>query len=221
MSNFKNAVLLGIAFLALFAIAELLYHRTKVKAEYTRKFVHVITGLLTLLFPLLFDHHIWVLLLCAGFALILTVSLKMKWIPSINGIDRESVGSIAYPVAVYGCFMVFEHHQRDLLFFYVPILVLAICDPMAALFGQRWPIGRYRLSGGYKSLMGTSMFVASAFAVTILLVWCIPTSGGVSRWPMVVGVSVLCAFAEAVSPKGWDNITIPGTALLVMELSDR
>jgi phytol kinase len=42
--------LLGLSFLVLFGIAELLYHYGKVKAEITRKTVHIGTGILTLYF---------------------------------------------------------------------------------------------------------------------------------------------------------------------------
>ncbi len=202
----------------LFAIAELMYHKLGVRAEYTRKFVHILTGFLTLLFPIFFNHHAWVLLLCTGFAVILVVSLKMRLIPSINAIDRESVGSIAYPVAVYACFLFFEYHDRDLLFFYVPILMLAICDPMAALFGKRWPLGRYRIGPGYKTAMGTGMFVISAVGVNVVLLTRLSAPSFTHLWALVGLIAIACAFAEALSPKGWDNVTIPAAALVVLEL---
>ena len=130
-----SPLVLGLCFLALFGLAEFLYHKQKVKAEITRKIVHVGTGLLTLLFPI-FLHDQWqVLFLCTAFLLILLASLQFKLLPSINSIDRVSHGSILYPVAVYGCYLAYSYADKGLFFFYLPILTLAICDPLAALIG--------------------------------------------------------------------------------------
>ncbi|MBX9450243.1 MAG: hypothetical protein KL787_11230 [Taibaiella sp.] len=98
--DIKNAFILAACFLGLFVIAEVIYRLFHVKAEYTRKLVHTGTGLLALLFPVLLSSHWAVLILCAAFALILTISLQYKFLPSINAIERRSVGSLAYPAAV-------------------------------------------------------------------------------------------------------------------------
>ena len=140
-TDWINTAILSASFLALFGLAELLYHFAHVKVELTRKLVHLGTGALTLLFPVMLSNHWFVLLLCGSFALILIVSLRFKLLPSINAIDRVSVGSLAYPVSVYGCYLVFQAEHQHFGFFYIPILTLAICDPIAALAGKRWPLG--------------------------------------------------------------------------------
>lgn len=59
-----NTLYLAAAFLGLFGIAEWLFVTYKPQAEYTRKFVHIGTGLLSLLFPLLLTS-VWSVLFCA------------------------------------------------------------------------------------------------------------------------------------------------------------
>ncbi len=135
------AALLTLSFLALFGTAELLYHKLHVPVELTRKGVHTGTGLLTLLFPVLLHSHWTVLFLCASFGLLLLASIRFHFLPSINAIERESVGSLAYPVAVYGCYLAFLQYDCQYLYFYLPILILTFCDPIAALVGRKWPIG--------------------------------------------------------------------------------
>jgi len=225
MSQVTITAILAAAFLVLFGTAELLYHVFKVKAELTRKFVHVFTGVLTLLFPVLLENHWYVLFLCASFALILLLSLRFKLLKSINAIDRESHGSIAYPAAVYGCYLFFAQHRDadpsgngEYLFFYLPILMLAVCDPMAALFGKRWPLGPYRVAGGTKSLLGSSMF----FVTAVLLCFGLGYAFSGARTEGFILLCVLAAFsctiAEALSGKGLDNISIPGVAVLLLYL---
>ena len=88
------------SFLALFGIAELLYHYAKVYIEITRKVVHIGTGLITLSFPLVLTTHWSVLILTISFVVILVISKKFNLLKSINGIRRSSRGSILYPIII-------------------------------------------------------------------------------------------------------------------------
>src|SRR5690606_21713832 len=142
--------LLAGCYLTLFALGELLYHVLSVKVEITRKLVHAGTGLLALLFPVLLNSHWWALLLCASFAAILICSLRFGFLQSINAIDRRSVGSLVYPIAVYGCYLSYSYQGHQYIYFYLPIMVLAISDPLAALCGKRWPWVPYRIGGATK-----------------------------------------------------------------------
>ena len=212
-----NTLLLGGCFLALFAVGELLYHRFKVKAELTRKLIHFGTGLLTLLFPVLLGNHWLVLLLCGTFAVILIVSLRCNLLQSINAIDRQSIGSLSYPVSVYCCYRAFDHFGQQYLYFYLPVLILAICDPIAALTGKKWPVGPYRVRSERKSLLGSGMFFLTAFALAVALPAALghPFPAAALLLHAVV-IAAVSAFTEGVSTKGSDNLTIPAAVLLVM-----
>ena len=73
--NILHTIFLAGVFLILFASAELLYHKFKVKAEITRNYVHIITGLLTMLVPPLIENHWLVMALSGSFLIILTAYL--------------------------------------------------------------------------------------------------------------------------------------------------
>jgi dolichol kinase len=214
-TDLLHTALLAGAFLLLFATAEVLYHWLHVKVELTRKFVHVGTGMLTLLFPVLLNNHWLVLFLCASFAMILIVSLRFRLLPSINAIERFSVGSLAYPVSVYGCYLVFDHFHYNYVYFYAPILILAICDPVAALMGKRWPKGKYAIGKETKTLMGSGMFLFSALIVYGTLMLCLfPGTPLVLLIAKGLVVATISCVAEALSGKGTDNLTIPVAVLL-------
>lgn len=212
-----NTIILSALFLTLFGLAELLFHKFKVKVELTRKLVHFGTGLLSLLFPFMLGNHWLVLFLCASFAIILVLSLKFNFLKSINAIERESVGSIAYPVSVYCCYLAFDHFNHQYIYFYLPILILAICDPVAALCGKRWPLGKYKIGKDYKTMMGSCMFFLSAFVLIIFLSYF--NNDGIETTTLIYKsafIAFISTVSEAFSRKGYDNLTIPASVLIAL-----
>ena len=208
-----NTAFLSLAFLGLFGIAEVLYHYFKMQVEHTRKLVHLGTGLLTLLFPVMLDDHRLVLLLCASFAGILLLSLRFNLLRSINAIDRVSAGSILYPAAVYLCYLGYDRFNGQYIYFYLPILTLAICDPVAALTGKKWPLGKYRIGKDNKTLMGSAMFFISSFLLSLGLFILNDTPFDTRMIFLSFIIGLACAVIEGISPKGSDNLSIPLTAL--------
>lgn len=217
-----NSIILASSFFTLFGVAEVLYHFLKVKVELTRKFVHIGTGFLSLLFPLMLGSHWPVLFLCAGFGVILILSLKFNLLKSINAIDRESMGSLCYPVSVYFCYVAYEHYNHIYVFFYLPILILAISDPIAALTGKKWPLGKYKINKDNKTLMGSSMFFLSSFLICIIYFGYARKDNTSSPFEysfificsLIIGI--VSSIAEAFSRRGYDNLTVPASVLFVM-----
>ncbi len=218
-TSLLNTFLLAAAYLVLFAVGEVLYHKCKVKVEISRKVVHIGTGLLALLFPLLLDNHWLVLILCAAFAIILVVSLRFGFLPSINAVERKSIGSLAYPVAVYGCYLAFLFNGHQYHYYYLPILVLAVCDPVAGLAGRKWPIGPYAIAGAHKTLMGSAMFLLSALLLVGSYIFFAGHPLTVPAIASILIIAVLATLAEAVSRDGYDNVSIPFSVILGLLLT--
>lgn len=210
---------LSASFLALFAIGELLYHVFHVQAEFTRKWSHIGTGILTLLFPIFFTSHWYVLLMCSSFALLLILSIRYGFLKSINAVERETVGSICYPLSVYIAFLVYEW-QGSILTFYVPILILAIADPMAAFVGKTWPWKPFHLFGQSKTMAGSMAFAITAFFVVFSLVYPVWVSMNFDSKYLfsLIGLAIWSSAIEAISAKGWDNLTIPLGAMTYLIL---
>lgn len=212
-----NTTLYAGLFLALFGVAELLYHFAKVYVEITRKMVHIGTGLITLSFPIFLETHWSVLILTVSFVVILGLSKKFNLLKSINGISRSSRGSILYPIIIYVTYWIYTLFD-DVLFFYLPILILAICDPIAALTGKKWPLGKYRIFKETKTLMGSSAFFVSCLILTSSFV--IPLRESLLEIVCVtLFISLITTLVEAASQKGWDNLFIPLTVTASLLLS--
>lgn len=213
-------VLLGMstAFLLLFAISEWLYLKKNVQVEITRKISHIGTGILTLLFPVFLTSHWEVLILCSSFLVLLVLSIRFKFLKGINNVERTTYGSVLYPVAVYLVYLAYAS-TGNLGHFYAPILILAISDPVAALVGKNWPMIPYSIGSEEKTVAGSVAFSISAFFIAGMI-WIV---GGevlsVQSIFTVLAIAILSALTEAVSRKGWDNLSIPLSVLLVIWVS--
>lgn len=212
-----NTALYAGLFLVLFGIAEIMYHFAKVYVEITRKTVHIGTGLITLTFPLFLETHWSVLILTVSFVGILGISKRFGLLKSINAISRFSRGSVLYPIIIYVTYWIYTLFD-DVLFFYLPILILAICDPIAALTGKRWPYGKFTIFKETKTLVGSSAFFLSCALLTTSFV--VPLrENPVEMVCVTVFISLATTLVEAASQRGWDNLFIPLTVTTSLLLS--
>src|SRR4051812_14419108 len=121
----------------LIAITEMLHRYFKWPVEQSRKFIHVAGGLLSLLLPRFFTSH-WPVLILASIAFVLLfVTYRKKLLPSVHQVKRQTVGSVLFPLPVYGCFLIASLKENYLLF-YLPISLLAIADTAAEIGGNKW-----------------------------------------------------------------------------------
>jgi dolichol kinase len=146
--------------------------------------------------------------------------MKFQLLPSINGVERMTVGCVLFPIIIYVCFVLFQYTEQVMLY-YLPILILAICDPIAALVGIRWPLGKFKTFGTTKTLSGSiGFFIASILITTPML-----ASTTTTEWPILLLVSLvlsaITAFVEAISHKGYDNVTIPGSVVAVLLITNQ
>jgi phytol kinase len=207
-------------FMALFAFAELLYLKAGTDAEYTRKIVHAGTGVLTLGFPVYFESPWQVIIICLLFLALLAISKKTNMLRSINAVKRKTAGSILYPVIVILVFLFYRYrnsqNEQGYLNFYLPILIMALCDPIAAIAGtlyqqkKRSPVG--------KTLAGTLSFIASAFIVSVALMVGLTNMKTLSLLGWSAIIASITGITERITGKGWDNFTIPLAAMAVLYL---
>lgn len=210
-NSWLNTIVLSGMFLVLFAIAELLYHKASFKGETTRKIVHIFTGVFTMLFPLWLENHWQVLILCSSFAIILITSRKLNFLKSINDIDRKSEGSVLFPLVVYLTYVGYTY-ENQMVFYYLPILTMAICDPIAAIVGMKYPLKQYKIGAAHKSIGGSIGFLLSCVVLTdigLAFGFGIDIMRAYELILPAAIISVFAMLAEAVSSKGWDNFTIP------------
>lgn len=210
--EWKQLIIYSGIYLSLFVIVEIVYHKFKLSTELTRKIIHVCSGLIALTFPLFFKDIISVIILCSLFLVILYSSKTIGLLGSIHNVERETKGSTIFPIIVCICFFIYTREQLY-IFYYLPILILAISDPMASLAGKKLGFGAYHILGSKKTFAGNLAFFISCFIICYFV--------AISAYPDLITqpiltaavVALLCAIAEGVTINGYDNFTIPITAL--------
>ena len=143
--------------------------------------------------------------------------MEVWLLPSINAVSRKTAGSLLYPIIVYGCYLMYGNYG-EYVFYYIPILILAICDPIAALTGKTWVIGEYTVFGKTKTFLGSGAFLTSAFITSFVLLLAISKAPIFEALILSVLISAITTVAEAFSHGGYDNLTIPGSATLLLLL---
>lgn len=198
--------LMGLMCAAPLALAEALRRRGRVDAESTRKLVHVLVGLDTAAFPLVFKAFWPVAVLCAGFAGLLEWGRREHRLLSVHGVARPSLGAAYFPAAVALVF--FLAHERPWI--YLPsILVLTISDTAAALVGRVCGRHLYRVASGTKSLEGSAAFFATALPCVYIPLRMTAPLTGIECALAALGTAAFAAGLEAASADGSDNLSVP------------
>jgi dolichol kinase len=220
--DLQNFIWFSVIFLTLFASAEVLYRLVKIKAEYTRKYVHIGSGLVCFAFPYYFTNHWWVLAICAAFLGLLLLSFRFpNLLPSINAVKRTTAGSPLYPVAVYVSFLA-SVRLLNINYFFAPMATMALADPVAELVGRRWGKKQYTVFDEQKSWAGSLAFLAVACAVNLVLFGSaitvtISLAQGIAA---IFFIALVATVAEAIGIRGTDNLLIPAAVIFAMLLVD-
>ena len=203
------AVGMVIGYAAIFLGAELLTRRFRIDGEYARKITHVAGGLFGLLLAIMFDGWFTVAILGLGFAIFLLYSQEHGLIRSIHGVSRVTAGEVYFPLGMGTLFFLCTvTGSREL---WAPaLLALTLGDTAAWYVGSRFARRQVRVFGDSKSLAGSIAIgiVTSVISLLFLSTSTIPDiNAGVIVLSTLGGLGVACA--EALSPRGLDNLTIP------------
>ena len=213
------SVIVLLALMLLLVFNEMVYRRLELKGELTRKFAHFCATLSTIIFPYLFDDHWYVLALAVVFFVVLYVSRNRSYLKSIHDVPRLSSGSYLLPPAIYLTFLA-AHVLEDRFLFILPILVLAICDPMAGILGinlqkynRRFRIFSYKLQ---KTWLGSGAFFVSCLLLSVVALYFRQMKLDLETFWIALLISTVSTVAELFSWRGLDNLFIPMSVLAVL-----
>ncbi len=208
-----------VAILLLLVFNEMVYRKFKVKGEITRKTAHFLATMTTISFPFIFRSHWHVLILAIIFFMLLFLSRNKKHLKSIHDINRVSVGSYLLPVAIYLTFLISKLLEDNFLFI-LPILILAICDPLAGILGMNTKQYNYRIKIFNRTLektwLGSGSFFVTSFTISIIALYFRQISFDLKTFWLAFIIALVGTLAELISWKGSDNLFIPMSVLLVL-----
>jgi dolichol kinase len=173
-----------------------------------------LSTLLCLSVPVFFSSHWYALFFVIGSFSLLYIGYKKHLLNSIHSVGRKTYGAYLLPVSIGITYYVSLLLQNN-LFFILPVVVLAISDPLACSFGKMY---KSKVLRSGKTIIGTLVFFLSTLIIssTILLY----QSPEIKMAGIALGVSVIASGVELMSSKGSDNLTIPLSIIISLILFD-
>lgn len=189
--------------------------------EASRKFIHIMLGNWWFI-AMYFFTNVWcALLVPASFVIINYLSYKKNLIKVMERDEQDGLGTVYYAVALFVLALVTFGILKKPELGLVPTLVMAYGDGLAAVIGKTIKSKKYKLSDTKKSFAGSvTMFVISTLLIGGYL-WFVHSTvfWKTAHWPLISGLMGFTITAiEAVSGKGWDNITVPLSTLAMLIL---
>ncbi len=190
----------------LVGLSEALHQKGILTQEANRKLVHVGVGLFVSL-ALFTLHHGWVLAALAGlFVVVNAVGLVSGALRGMHTVDRETWGTVLYPLAVViNTLLLFDHSRTLLLATLAPMF---FGDALASLVGRRWPLRRF--ASLRKSLAGALVM----YLVSIVFFWALTPAGPVAALLLALIPTLL----ELSFTGGLDNLAVPLGNLVFLSL---
>ncbi len=190
----------------------------RISPEASRKGVHVSMGVLTLSFPWLFGGAFWPVAVLAGVAFVAMLALRVGPLRrSVGGVlhdvGRESVGDLAFPLAVV---VLYALASGEPVLYAIPILLLGLADPAAALVGVSYGRAGYETVDGHKSREGSLVFAAVAFLCVHVPLLLATDIGRAESLLVGAIVAVLVSMLEATAWRGLDNAFVPLGAYAIL-----
>ena len=207
----------SLAFIAVvLLINQQLWQRDLVRGEASRKLAHIAIGSFIAAWPLYMSYAEirWALLIGLVCAVIVR---QLVLFPSIFDVKRRSIGDIAAPIIIL--LAAFLEPSRTI--FAAMVLHIAFADGMAALIGSRFGHKTaYNIFREKKTLAGTAAFFGSSVLIMVAALLFRPVIDTAAFMLYVVAIPLLTTFAENVSPRGFDNISVPIIVITLLLLFD-
>lgn len=176
--------------------------------EGSRKLIHIGVGNWIILAYVLFDNVLIALIGPASFIVLNYLSYRYHWIDAMERHDDRSgsLGTVYYAISLFLVVLLDYLIEGTWAYSMLPILVMAYGDGMSAIVGMTFS-SKPLLNN--KSVYGTiTMFVVSLIVGFILLhsVW------------LIVVVAIVATLVELLSPRGYDNLSVPLILYVVLLL---
>ena len=185
--------------------------------DFTRKFVHIGVGMWAFGTVLLFENKVFAIIPPLSFVLINYISYRRETFKAMETGERGQLGTVYFPLAFSAIIWIFWDY---------PVILVACLMPMtwgdafAAVIGQRYGRREYSVFGSTRTLEGSlTMFLVGWIATVIPLLMFSVDRITLGSAFLVSGITALGATAaEAVSPHGTDNLTVPAVSALLLTL---
>ena len=130
--NEWNLFLLFFLFIIVLIIFSELILKNFFSNNTNRKIIHITVGVAVSFSPYFFSNNHQPVLLASIFLIINFISLRNNFLKSFHFIDRESYGTIFFPISYLLLAILFWDYSEHIT---ISFLILAIADPFASIIG--------------------------------------------------------------------------------------
>lgn len=183
--------------------------------ETSRKYIHIMLSNWWFIAMYFFENTLYAAIVPASFVIINYISYKTNLIKIMEREKKDGLGTVYYAVSLFIIsiitFAILKRPEIGL----ASILIMGYGDGLAAVIGKSVKSYEYSIRGSKKSVAGSiTMLVVTAIIVVIFLL-----STGVSYGILkTIVISIILTIVEAVSIKGFDNLTVPLLACLLLAI---
>lgn len=204
----------------LLVLAELIRRWRGYPQDFTRKIVHIGAGMWVFGVLALFDTWYIGIIPFASFIVINFFLWRYKVLESMDAPD-SSPGTVYFALSITLLFLVFWRTGSPNDRSYIAVagaMAMTWGDSMAAIIGKRFGRHRYHVAGGSRSYEGSAAMLVAAGIAMFLTIALVPGSALAPLTPPLPGGTALIAalvgalaatVAEAFSPSGTDNLSVP------------
>lgn len=200
--------------------AEVIRRRQGYPQEFTRKIVHIGAGMWVFGVLALFDNWYIGVIPFATFIVLNYLFYRFRIFSAMDAPD-STPGTVYFALSITILFLAFWRTGSPSDRGYIAVagtMAMTWGDALAAIIGKAWGRHRYTIAGGTRSWEGSlAMFAASAVAMLLVLLLVPGSALSPLAAPLGLPVAVSAALvaaalataAEAISPIGTDNISVP------------
>ena len=173
------------------------------RAENTRKLVHVGSCLIVCTMPFFIDK-IGIIILSGLFIIIFSISRNFGILTSIHTVSRKTIGEFAMAVGV-GISALVLLPSSTVAFVY-GMLILGFSDTSANIIGNQWNLWEFKIMSQNKSIGGSAAF----FLCSLIISYSTAHYIGLNiKLDMLLVLCLILTLIEAVHIFGLDNLTLP------------
>ena len=215
-----TGVIISMVFVVLvLVVSEGIRKMGRFSTEFTRKFVHIGVSHWWIVAMLLIKDIRYAIIPPVIFVILNYYSYKKDLIKSMErGKDSSDLGTVYFPISLIVLIYLTWNGGllgQDLKYLgAVGALTMGYGDGFAAIIGENYGKRKYKVFGNEKSLEGSiAMFSFSFLVTTIILGNFLGLDADIFRIGFTA--AVLAALTEALTPYGFDNLTVPVLSTLV------